>query len=533
MTDQQQRAFCWVAVGCKSDLRGDGVVRRKQVREMLNKLVTRKGMVDDGGLQTDGNGMGNEPPADPQEVLSREGIHEQDDIHLKGQSNSVDSPKGDGEIAEDIDDKLLPETGPRPGEMASRSELGLGRAPDAPTQDKTDDKDDTVKDETVHLEQPPAFAAKAQPITPKKTPTESRLQDVHPFPASATSNESSPTTSTSAPRTPPAKASPSSRHLGHDLHANTKLSSSTRSTSRPSSSAGDGSGSSFDRRRHESTVSVASSSHLSVYHTPRNSHYAPSSATGLSSYSPTKDKRKTRIGMGSNSRATSQSSIKTAGRHDDDGDDEEEEDAETLGDDTAPTPRLDQFDDLTAPSEQQTIRRSRRRAPSEASAQSILNSKQGLLDDDEDVTKQKSKKEVNNKGGKQPVLQPLAPPPEPIQGFSLFYTSALDGSNVDALFEHVVSRCSLKWDHDDYQRSGFFQSQDVLDPTTSRRSLGGTSRKLKNRRSIWKSLAWRRRNSGMEEELGEEERMEEEMRRMVRLSDGKGDEAQRGLGGCC
>ena len=149
-----------------------------------------------------------------------------------------------------------------------------------------------------------------------------------------------------------------------------------------------------------------------------------------------------------------------------------------------------------------------------------------------------SPEERDKRDALSPASPSPPPPPRPSRGFSLFYTSALTGENVQAVFKHVVSRVGHKWTYDEYHSALQLQRR--------RRLAEEAKRKAGNRKSIWKSTLRLSRvrggnNDGRDgmidlastQEDEDIKRINDETRRMVRVSDGKADDAQRGLGGCC
>lgn len=513
LTASQNRPFCWVAVGCKSDVRGDGAVARRQVREMLNRLVARRGGdTADGGLQTSGEGQGDEPPADPKDVLSREGMHEEDDRDLNlvehtpnGATNGGQEEAAEHAVKRDSLEKF--ETGARPGEKVSRAEMQLGRDPSADCQDKDHGHLQTTKG-MIRSRSDATDATVDSVKTIRENAKGKGGDEPRPFPSSS----SPPPGSSLAvpPRTPPSKRS---SHL-----------------QRPKNERGDSDGTApVDvRSRYDSNISIGSSAHLSVYHTPRNSQMygSSSSATENETGSPQGTRK---LGQ--------KSSVSTLGKDDDHDlapqmEEQQQQQAPRSG-----LPEQDErgtLDLLPAKVEteagpqpaiadsQETGRRVHRpRSLSTASGQTLAGAKV------------KAHRQLiggeNTEGELQaPVrkhLDDLPAPPRPIQGFSLFYTSSLDGTNVQAVFEHIISRCSAKWDWDEYTHR-----MDELHARRRSRLLAGGAG-VRRRRSIWETLRLTGRGSGKGAggSDDEEDRMDEEMRRMVRLSDGKGDDRS----GCC
>lgn len=394
----EARDFCWVAVGCKADTRGDNAVNRKKIREVLDALIERTGGAGQSGAAPTAatattNGHGDGPPAKPEEVLSRQGIHKEDD-----------------------------------------RELGL-------------DNGEREEDAAATPSAVPTAAPSSSHDTPNGSPRISKRTGGGgglPFPSST------------PPKTPQKKT-----------------------TALPPR----------ERERLDSTISMASSSQLSVYHTPRNSHFFGSTPTGSK-----------RVGGGGNSMLTPSSSVgNIAGWV-------------AKGRQAQPVNGHAQAEDAMTTTSIATPRpaaQPRPRALSTASEQSITS--HANVEPTAATARQSSS------------------PPHPTRGFSLYYTSALTGHNVQALFDHIVSRCHTKWTHDEYYSTLQLQRR--------RRLAEMEKRKLENRRSLWRSTLGRfgsTRGIGaieMDSSADEEQnRIHNETRRMVRLSDGKADEAQ---GGCC
>lgn len=478
---------------------------------MLNRLIGRKGGdISDGGLQTGGEGQGDEPPADPKDVLSREGMHEEDDrdLHIveNVRNGAVTGGQKDASELEVIRDSVKNfETGARPGEKVSRAELKLGRTPSADCQDENHGHLQTTKG--MVRSRSDATDATVDSVKTLRESAQTKGEDEpRPFPSSspppAAVNLMVP------PRTPPPKKS---SHL-----------------QRPRNEGGDSDGTApVDvRSRYDSHISIASSAHLSVYHTPRNSRMygTSSSVTDNESGSPQGTRK---LGQ--------KTSVSTLGTDNDHALAPEME----VGQQPPPSglPQQDARGALDLiPSKTETeavaspvaadppktsVRARRRRSLSTASGQTLAG------------TKVRANRHLNggdvDEGELQtPVrrhLDDLPSPPRPIQGFSLFYTSSLDGTNVQAVFEHIISRCSAKWDWDEYTHR-----MDELHARRRSRLLAGGAG-VRRRRSIWENLRLTGRGSGKGagDSDDDDDRMDEEMRRMVRLSDGKGDD----LGGCC
>ncbi|PWN22335.1 P-loop containing nucleoside triphosphate hydrolase protein [Microstroma glucosiphilum] len=500
LTASQNRPFCWVAVGCKADLRGDGAVARRQVRQMLNRLIARRGGDNaDGGLQTGGEGQGDEPPADPKDVLSREGMHEEDDrdLHIDEhvRNGAVNQEQTEGAEAGVIRDPMEKfEIGAKPGEKVSRADLKLGRSPSAECQDEIHGHLQTTKG--MIRSRSDATDATVESVNTVRERARAEQEDKHrPFPSSSPPPSSG--SLSVPPRTPPPKKS---SHLR-----------------RPRNERGDSDGTApVDvRSRYDSNISISSSAHLSVYHTPRNSQMygTSSSATDNETGSP-RGVRK--LGQ--------KASLSTLGKDDDpalapETEKEQtafrsglllEEDSNTRKTEATATP-------VAADPQKHSTPARRRRSLSTASGQTLAGAKAK-------VHRQLNGAEAAEGELQTPVrkhLDDLPSPPRPIQGFSLFYTSSLDGTNVQAVFEHIISRCSAKWDWDEYTHR-----MDELHARRRSRLLAGGAG-VRRRRSIWETLRGGWKGVGGSED--EEDRMDEEMRRMVRLSDGKGDDR----GGCC
>lgn len=468
LNDEQLKSFCWVAVGCKSDLREDGAVARRQVRTILDGLLARIGQGRDAGTARRRNG--DAPPAPPHDVLSRQGIHKEDDRELGLDASDLAAVDADGSSSIDAGK-----------DSASRSVEDPDMAPIAETQQYTIDEE-------------PKPGSAAIPASASTSATSTR--DVPaPGPVAFPCH-----TPSSSPRTP----TKASMHM-------------------PQS----------QRNRFDSNISMASSSQLSVYHTPRNSNFFGSTpattttATATTSNAGNAHRRYLSSSITPSASSSSTIGLKGKGKGKDMMLMEEADGVQTTttttrsnGQDTTTAAVGASKNDTTAPP---TLRRPR--ALSTASEQSTI----GAQSDGEGPTEE----------SQQPLPRRRLPhrPPLPTSGFSLFYTSALTGQNVHAVFEHIVSRCSRAWAHDDYYSTVQLQR---------RRKLAEIEKQKEDkRRSVWRNTFRLRKtsedadgdaraafglNTREEEEL---KRIQSETRRMVRVSDGKGDDAQRGFGGCC
>ncbi|CAO1614508.1 unnamed protein product [Sympodiomycopsis kandeliae] len=486
LSKRQEEGFCWVAVGCKSDLRQDGAVRRQKVREILNDLVPRldessRGMpTSSEDSVSDQQGKGDNPPAPPQDVLSREGIHEEDDRDLI-LSATPTSPHANG-----VNGKADP-ISPSANEgydLRSKDET-------AAEEGQTEGNEPSTGIVTPKANGPvPSAAGKSPanlvPSSSVKATNPRHNADLLAFP------------SRSSPTSTDISATPTTTHLGPQTPPNK---SAFRAAGVSKSSKED------KRNRFDSNISMASSSQLSVYHTPRNSHFFGGASPAT-------------IGRSRNLSLTpSNGTNSTIGGH--------KHGADSIVD--LQSTQNVQVDSVASGGETVTTnetpvpahvpQKDRRRALSEASIQTLA-----------------SGNTTTRPSGNAAEEGCPAPSP-PARGFSLFYTSALTGTNVDLVFQHIVSRCRKQWDYEEYHSYQHFQKRKQMIENERQR-------KASNRKSIWNTLKFKQapktffeiddyNNDNDIHGYEEFRRIQDEMRRMVRVSDGKADDAQKGLGGCC
>lgn len=501
LSQEQRRNFCWVAVGCKADMRREGAVSRWRVRRLLNAMVPR-GRCDehefgDGTPGAKGREIhGDAPPADPHEVLAREGRHSEDDRELSMDTGRIDA--GDAEA----DEPERPEHQPQTNGQAAVDSTSAAAA----------------------------TSTKASPATPIKKP-KSQVEehsDHLAFPKSSSSSHlgaGEDGSRPAVPQTPPTQLHPYS------------------------SGAQEGQ----PRNRYDSTLSVASSSHISVYHTPRNStlwggsrHAGADSVSDAETSKPGSVSTHNGSPLGTRKQQQQQQTPSMMGA--------ESSDAKTVnaGDISETRPAENQNadgnadDSVNRPQAQpssrpamlmpersdRTVRRPR--ALSTPSMQSLAENEGD--EDDRDTYQSRRGAKSTQRSTRSRRAATHGPdssfrrqnwsdllPPRPLSGFSLFYTSAKTGTQVDSVFEHVVSRCVRQWEREEYQSAVEEQRQSQRAKERSE-ERGGT----KKRRSFF----WGSGRRGEAEGWGEEEQMREETRRMVRLSDGKGDDNSI-LAGCC
>lgn len=453
LTLEQQRSFAWIAVGCKADLRTDGkTIPRRRVRQILDSIVGRGRSTDDTATTIGMDSSGDAPPAKPEEVLSRQGIHKEDDRHLG-------LPEEDAE-----EEDVTPRGEPDERQAGLHSTEQDAKPPTAEAEEHHPRSSSEEQHKSYSIDEQDDDTHTPQPPTPPND------QPTHlPFPSSS-----------SSPKTP----------IKTRLHAHTQ------------------------RDRFDSNISMASSSQLSVYHTPRNSNFFGSSTLGVGQSAASGTRWNASSAMLS---STASSSVGTIGK----GWPPKGKERENGHVDESPAlnGRADQQDNSTTATTTTTIPIKPRRL-STASDQSILD----FSTDERD---------------KRDAFSP-SPPPHPSRGFSLFYTSALTGENVHAVFNHVVSRVGHRWTYEEYHSTLQLQRR--------RRLAELEKRKAGNRESLWRSTLRLGRmggggggdngRDGMIDLLSTQEdedikRINDETRRMVRVSDGKVDDAQRGLGGCC
>lgn len=511
----QKASFCWVAVGCKSDLRESGALSRQSIRIFLNSLVPRRGShVELAHLKRQGDGS----PAAPLEVLARHSRQEEDDSDLiiepldQEEINSISASSVNG------DHPALPPAGagPQSGQSAGQDEC---REPEVECQDaqhnrQTPDHDTRYTDMTVGESDQRSRAT--SPAMPIKRPTEGDNFS-QTFPTSASVRSMSSTSPT---------------RLQSLSNANGSL----RFSHRAGGSK---------RDRYDSTRSTASASQISLYHTPRSSTFWNAGSSDKSAVnrrsasvestvmgsSASPSHSPTRAGRTRGSLAHSQASSLNVSRQ------TSATGLTSPGVDGDGVVLASQRPALSAPAESNcTIKRAEpercRRALSTPSLQSLaeqeeeqqqLQTGQACVDEDASGRHQVPQRHRLSE------LIPR-PPPRPLEGFSLFYTSSLTGSNVEPVFEHVVSRCVRQWDWEEYQFN-VAGIRERLEAQEERRR--GASR----RRSFWGTLGRKKygafQPAAMQETDAQEERMHEEMRRMVKLSDGKGEDSKGRPGGCC
>ncbi|CAO1637969.1 unnamed protein product [Parajaminaea phylloscopi] len=523
LTEEQKRGFCWVAVGCKADLRSREAFSRASLRSHLDALLPRRSAGSAPESRRDG-AAGDERPADPMEVLAREGRHEEDDRELiperpgaerpgaeRPGADSACSDQVEAGVTGDASAELLDPTfaaGVRPGEQAARQN---GREPDASCQDSkhphTDVHEDGDAETTITAaDARPRATSPATPI--KRAKEEAPLQ---PFPMSSSN--------TSIAKTPPTR----------------KQATGVNNSLRPVHGHSAGS----RRERFDSTMSMASTSQVSVYHTPRSSAFwQPNSrdAGAAGSHSASADTTVTgssvsRDGSPSRGSRTREDEVQSASLL---GALRKGNGQATTGKSSSKRPALSApaDSDHTITGIEPTCNRPR--ALSSASIQSLPDVNQELDGEAVDASGHDHSQSVPQRH-KLSDLIPAAPP-QPLNGFSLFYTSSLTGCNVEAVFEHVVSRCVRQWDWEEYE-ANLPGIREHLEAERERR------RDASKRRSFWGTLGRKQHGQaaskkGLAEQLQDEaqareERTREEVRRMVRLSDGKGDDHQSRMGGCC
>lgn len=580
LTERQRRSFCWIAVGCKADLRGQEgarVVPRRRVRRLLNSLVPRQGHREDAGTDSyavslEDSRPGDHSPADPMEVLAREGRHEEDDrdlgldsasdANLSGssgvhqQSNIADAdahgnlsglsigdspsvPEAEAAAAAERNDAA----GARPGQMAGRQN---GREPDADCQDdrhshRSRQSTSEATEETQHPSEHRENNSTPSPGTPIKShPRKNVDASLQPFPSSGSAG--------SLPRTPPSRSQLGPAPNGQLNAKEPKIGHASFTHSK--------------RDRLDSTMSLASTSQVSIYHTPRNSTlWDPASANLTHRGASESSNASTTVGLGQSptrvshrqgqshegrllpssslagpSRSTSAATII---KHD--SGDEEIESNDAMAKTARPSMPGAVESDRTITRHQASV--GRRRALSTPSVQSLNYESDTEHEDGVENSERAGEEQDDSRAAISPERHQLsdllpAAPPKPLDGFSLFYTSSLTGSNVREVFEHIVSRCARQWAWEDYEHNQAGMAQRLL----AEKERG---QKAKKRRSFWETLGRKGKtakdislmNGGQDHDAAaaaeEEERMHEEMRRMVRLSDGKGDDSQRMLGGCC